>query len=183
MTNIFENIADFVKTTVDKEPKPPLHIGEAYGCWLYIAALHEEIPALEIGLNTTFDKDLTELLQESKKLGESQLKQLEKYMIDEGVPLGNTSEHKPKADSNSIPPGTKMTDFEIANFISIKIASNIVLASTNMSQSTRSDMGVLWLKFLGEKAQFGFKVKTVMRKRGWLITPPSYSPNGVSRKD
>jgi len=81
MTNILENITDFIKTTIDGEDKPPLHIGEAFGCWLYIATLHEEIPAMDIALNTTKDQDLIELVQESKKLGQSQLKQLEVFMV------------------------------------------------------------------------------------------------------
>ncbi len=183
MTNIFENITDFIKTTVDGEDKPPLHIGEAFGCWLYLSALHEEVPGLDIALNTTKDRDLIELIQESKKLGQSQLDKLEKFMINEGIPLGMSSEPKPKSDSASIPPGVKMTDYEIANFISAKIVSNTTLCATNMNQSIRSDMGLLWLSFLGEKAQFGFKLKTVMRKRGWIKNPPSYLPSGSDKNN
>lgn len=179
MTNIFENIVDYIKQTVDGEEKPPLHIGEAFGCWLYISTLHEELPALDIALNTTEDQDLIELIQESKKLANSQLQKLEKFMIDEGVPLGIASEMKPKTDPAAIPPGAKMTDYEIANFLSVKAVSNSTLCATNMNQSIRADMGYLWLKFFGEKAQYGFKLKETMRKRGWIKNPPSYLPNGV----
>jgi hypothetical protein len=183
VTNIFENITDFIKTTIDGEDKPPLHIGEAFGCWLYISTLHEEVPVLDIALNTTKDRDLIELIQECKKLGQSQLDKLEKFMIDEGIPVGIASESKPKANSSTVPPGAKMTDYEIANYISVKIVTNTALCVGNMNQSIRTDMGVLWLKFLGEKAQFGFKVKTVMRKRGWIKNPPSYLPSGAGNKN
>jgi len=183
VTNIFENMADFIKTTVDGEAKPPLHIGEAYGCWLYTSTLHEEIPTLDIALNTTRDKDLTELIQESKKLGQSQLKQLEEFMVNAGIPLGITSETKPKSNSGDIPPGVMMSDYEIANYLSIKITANTLMCTTNMNQAIRADMGGLWLKLFGEKAQFGFKVKTVMRKRGWVKIPPSYLPSGVTPKN
>ncbi|GAB3798315.1 DUF3231 family protein [Virgibacillus kimchii] len=183
MTNLFENIADIIKTTVDGEDKPPLHLGEAFACWLYLSTLHEEVPSLDIALNTTKDRDLIELIQEAKKLGQSQMDKLEKFMIDESIPLGMSSEVKPKTDPAAIPPGVKLTDYEMANYLSAKVVSNTTLCATNMNQSIRTDMGLLWLKFFGEKAQFGFKLKTTMRKRGWIKNPPSYLPNGVGENN
>lgn len=179
MQNIFETIFDYLKTTYDNEAKPRPHIGEAMGCWLYFTALSEEVPVLEASLNTTTDTELLSLINKSKKLGEHQMNTLKAFMIEEGIPLSPSAESKPKSDPNSVPLGTKMTDEEIANFISAKIATNIIMCSTNMSQSIRSDIGVMWARFHAEKMVFGFELKTAMRKRGWIKVPPYYYPPGA----
>jgi hypothetical protein len=180
MPNIFETVIDYIKTTsFDTDPKPRPHIGEAMGCWLYYTAIAEEIPALEASLNTTTDNELIRLLKESKKLAEHQKSILEKFMIDEGIPLAPVANSKPKSDHNSIPLGVKTTDDEIANFIAIKVTSNIVMCSTNISQSVRNDIGLMWARFHAEKMIFGFELRTAMRKRGWIKVPPYYYPPGA----
>ncbi len=179
MPNIFEAVFDYLKTTFDTEPKPRPHIGEAMGCWLYYTALAEEVPVLEASLNTTTDEELVNLLNKTKSLGEHQLNILKSFMINEGIPLPQSSESKPKSDPNSVPLGTKMTDEEIANFVSIKIASNIVMSSTNISQCIRNDIGLMWARFHTEKMVFGMELKTAMRKRGWIKVPPYYYPPGA----
>jgi hypothetical protein len=181
MANLLGNLVDYIRTTFDNEPKSPPNIGEAYGCWIYYSALAEEIPAIEVGLNTTTDDELIQLLNEGMSLGNSQLKQLKAFMINEGIPLSRSSENKPKSDPNSIPLGVKTTDYEIANFLSIKVATNIIMCGNNISQSIRSDIGLMWMEFLVEKAQYGFKLKTAMRKRGWVKVPPFYYPPGIQK--
>ncbi|MFJ5763143.1 DUF3231 family protein [Neobacillus sp. NPDC093182] len=180
MPNIFEAIIDYIRTTsIDTDPKPRPHIGEAMGCWLYYTAIADEIPALETALNTTTDNELISLVKESKKLANHQKGILEKFMIDEGIPLSPISQSKPKSEPNSVPLGVKVTDDEIANFIAIKVASNIVLCSTNMTQSVRNDIGLMWARFHAEKMIYGMELKTAMRKRGWIKVPPYYYPPGA----
>ncbi|WP_066259326.1 DUF3231 family protein [Neobacillus drentensis] len=179
MQNIFETAFDYLKTTFDTEPKARPHIGEAMGCWLYFTALAEEVPVLEASLNTTTDDELINLLNKSKNLGEHQMNLLKGFMINEGIPLSQASESKPKSDPNSVPLGAKMTDEEIANFISVKIATNIVMCATNISQSIRSDIGLMWARFQVEKMIFGLELKTAMRKRGWIKVPPYYYTPGA----
>jgi hypothetical protein len=182
MQNIFEAVFDYLKTTYDNEPKPRPHIGEAMGCWLYYTALAEEVPVIEASLNTTTDAELINFLNKSKKLGEHQKNILKGFMINEGIPLSQTSESKPKSDPNSVPLGTKMTDEEIANFLSAKIATNIVMCATNTSQSIRNDIGLMWARFQGEKMVLGMELKIAMRKRGWIKAPPYYYPPGAPSK-
>lgn len=179
MPNIFEAIIDYMKTTFDNEPKSRPHIGEVMGCWLYYTAIAEEIPALEASLNTTVDDELINLLKKSKKLAEHQMNILKAFMIEEGIPLPPVSEPKPKSDPNSVPLGVKVTDNEIANFISAKVATNIIMCSTNMSQCIRNDIGLMWARFHSEKMVFGMELKTAMRKRGWIKVPPYYYPPGA----
>jgi hypothetical protein len=180
LPNIFEAVIDYIRTTsIDNDPKPRPHIGEAMGCWLYYTAIAEEIPALEASLNTTTDTELLSLIKESKKLALHQLGTLEKFMIDEGIPLSQVAQSKPRSDPNSVPLGVKVTDDEIANFIGAKVASNIMMCSTNMTQSIRNDIGLMWARFHAEKMIFGMELKTAMRKRGWIKVPPYYYPPGA----
>lgn len=179
LPNKMEALFDYVRTRFDAEPKSPLHIGEAMGCWLYHAAIAEEIPVLEMAINTTTDNVLLALLDETKKLANHQKEILEQFMLKEGISLSDTSQAKPEADPNAIPLGAKSTDKEIANLISVKITSNIVMCATNISQSIRSDVGLMWLRFHTEKAVLGMDVKTKMREHGWIKMPPPYNPPGT----
>lgn len=100
-------------------------------------------------------------------------------MLKEGIPLANTSEPKPISDAHAIPLGAKSTDLEIANLFAAKITSNIVMCSTNISQSIRNDIGVMWVRFHTEKCIYGMELKTKIRKHGWLKVPPYYYPPGA----
>ncbi|WP_110113038.1 DUF3231 family protein [Bacillus sp. CGMCC 1.16541] len=179
MPKKIEAVFEYLKTRFDSEPKPRLHIGEAMGCWLYYTALAEEVPVIEAALNSTTDNVLIELLKESQKLADHQMATLKELMLEEGVSLPETSEHKPKSDPSAVPLGVKATDVEIANLISAKVAANIMMCATNISQSVRNDIGLMWMRFHSEKALFGMDVKTKMRAHGWLKMPPYYYPPGA----
>lgn len=183
MANFLEALVDHFKSTMDDEPKTPLHIGEAMGCWLYYTALAEEIPALEICLNTTTDDELMLITKEGKDLGEAQLNRLETFMLEEGIPLPQTDSRKPKSDPNMIPTGAKSSDVQIANLLSAKVATNIVMCATNMSQCIRNDLEMIWMELQSEKMLYGSKLKTIMRKRGWIRVPPYFTPPGMPEKD
>lgn len=179
MAHKIEVFMAYFKTRFDSEPKPRLHIGEAMGCWTYHTAIAEEIPVLEIAKNSTFDNILLELIKEAKEIASEQRNILEDFMLKEGSPLANTSEPKPNSDAHAIPLGAKSTDLEIANLLAAKITSNIVMCLTNISQSIRNDIGVMWVRFHTEKCIYGMELKTKMRKHGWLKVPPYYYPPGA----
>jgi hypothetical protein len=179
MTSVFEAIIDVMKTFIDDEPKPPLHIGEAMTCWTYLTMLEEEIANVQIGLNTTTDNELLDALHGSMELARAQSKELRDLMIQEGVTLPPVSEIKPKSEPNSVPMGVKLTDDEIANALSIKVVANYMMCATGAVQSVRNDVGMMFVKFQAEKLKFGASLKTLMRKRGWIKIPPYYVPNGL----
>lgn len=179
MAHKIEALLDYIKTRFDSEPKPLLHIGEAMGCWTYHAAIADEIPVLEMALNTTTDNVLIKLIHEAKELATEQRKTLEAFMIKEGVPLSNSAESKPKSDPNAVPLGAKSTDLEIANLLAAKVTSNIIMCSTNITQSVRNDVGLMWIRFHTEKSIYGMELKTRMREHGWIKMPPSFYPPGA----
>jgi hypothetical protein len=109
-----------------------------------------------------------------------QLKELKEFLINEGVPLPPAAVQKPKCESNEIPPGVKETDQEIANQLSIKIASATVACAGNAASAIRNDVSLMFTKFLSQKLTYGANLKTLMRKRGWILISPSYVPLGLS---
>lgn len=87
LTSVFEAVKDVMKTLIDDEPKPPLHVGEVMSCWTYLTMLEEEKANVQIGLNTTTDSELLESLNASMELAHAQAKELRDFMLSEGVTL------------------------------------------------------------------------------------------------
>ncbi|WP_430789782.1 DUF3231 family protein [Virgibacillus flavescens] len=182
MVNPFEAVWNTLKTLVDDEPKAPLHVGEVMSCWTYLTVLTQAITYEEIGLNTTTDKEVRELLVDAKKLCESQVKRMNDFLLNEGVPIPSSGDTKPSSEPNEIPLGAKLTDDEIANGISLKTATVAVECAVGNSQSIRSDLGLLWTGFNAELIAFGATTKVLLRKRGWLKIPPYYYPPGMPKE-
>lgn len=178
MPNVLEAAVDVMKSLIDDD-KQPIHIGEAMLCWTYIAAIGEFNNYVKIGLNTTEDEELKEALHDAIKLCGSQRDRLQKFMVKEGIQLPEMAQLKPDADSNSIPSGVKLTDDEIANALSIKVASAILECATGIAQAIRTDVGLMWAEFQQEQMIYGAPLKQLLKKRGWLKQPPFYLPPGT----
>ncbi|MFD2043427.1 DUF3231 family protein [Ornithinibacillus salinisoli] len=180
MPNPFEAVWNILKTSIDNinEPKSPLHVIEVGDCWKYLSIVEEFIRYEEIGLNTTTDDEVTELLNDVIKTCESQVKRLSQFMKQEGIPLPEVSSAKPKSNSKEIPLGVKLTDDEIANGLSFKLLNCMQTCSKGQIDAIRNDVAILWLEFFSEWVTLGTTLKTLMRKRGWLKVPPYYYPPG-----
>ncbi len=182
MNDIIDAIKDvFLNDSAGKD-KPALHIGEVMALWTYHTALDEFNRFVEVGLNTTKDKELINLLKSSFDECHKQNIELEELLREEGVPIPPTAESKPKSDPTDIPQGVKLTDSEIANGISVKNIAAINLCSVSITQTLRVDVGAMWLKFFLDKVKSTTKLRTVMGKRGWLKVPPPYNPSGIPKK-
>lgn len=181
MPNVFESLFHSFKTTVDNEPKPPLHTGEVSTLWVYYTAIKEFIRYEEIGLNTSEDHELKEMLTDALKMCESQAKRLETFLIKEGVPLPSLPAQKPKTEINAIPLGVKLNDDELANGVSMKLVIALTNSAAGQAQAVRTDVGALWLEFYLEMVSFGSTLKVLMRKRGWIRIPPYFIPPGIPK--
>lgn len=177
MTNPIKALTDFVRTLTD-DYKPPLHIGEAMACWTYVAMMDESSIYLQAALNTTQDHDLLASLQDSLNQCQNQTMKLKQFMKEQGIPLPPVSSQKPKSDPSSIPLGVKLTDDEIANGVSAKTISAMLTCASGAAQSIRSDVGMIWIEFLGEKMMYGMTLKKLMIEKGWLKVPPPFTPPG-----
>lgn len=178
MTRLLESIASVVKAFTDEEPKPPLHVGEVMTLWTMLTIFQEAHAGYVIGLNTTTDPELKHALTNAIQASKTDIRLLSEFLLREGVPLPPASEPKPESNPDAVPLGVKLTDHEIANAISANIAACISLCGTGIAQSVRTDVGLIYLQIQVQLMKYGAPLREMMKKRGWLITPPHYYPPG-----
>lgn len=174
---MFKNAVDIIESLTDNQ-KNQLHIGEAMSCWTYYSFVSSAVINVEVGLNTTNDSKLRKFLQDSYKVMKSHKKELTEFMLQEGIPLSETPEDKPQSDPAAVPLGAKFTDNELSNIININfvIAANMCALST--TESLRTDVAMMFLKFQTDKLSLGLKARELMLEKGWLKIPPKYNPPG-----
>jgi hypothetical protein len=139
--------------------KPPLHIGEAYNLWYYLAGTTQSLRNSEVGYNTARDSDLRDRLQD--------------LMRDVHHPIiSETTDDKPQADFKNIPDGARLTDEEIATTIIFNELMGTQIAVRGLTEAVRADVGAMFSKYLVMKATWGITMKNLMQKKGWLLIPP-----------
>ncbi|WP_047152782.1 DUF3231 family protein [Aneurinibacillus tyrosinisolvens] len=183
MTSIVEAVTTVVNSLIDEEPKPPLHVGEVMNCWILLAIFQEAHTMYISGLNTTTDSELRHALEKAEIGSRQDTDRLKKFMTEEGVPLPPAPEDKPKSNPDAVPLGVKLTNDELANAVSAKIASVITICGSAMAQSVRNDIGILFFQFQVHLMKYGAVFKSLMRERGWLKVPPYYYPPGRPREN
>ncbi|MGP4071106.1 DUF3231 family protein [Piscibacillus sp. B03] len=170
-----------LKSLTDGE-KDDIHVGEVMACWTYLAFVESIISYEEISLNMTKNKEVINFVNEALKVANSHKQELRNFMIEEGIPLPKAPEHKPNSEPEAVPEGAKLTDDEIMNTLSINFVYAGNMCGGAASQSVRTDVGIMFLKFQIDKFSLGMKAKSLMRKRGWLKIPPYYHPPGAPSK-
>ncbi|GLB59584.1 DUF3231 family protein [Cytobacillus sp. NCCP-133] len=182
MKNPFEAIAETIKNFADNEPKPPLHVGEVMDLWTLYTAFHEAHSLYYIALNMTTDTELLHTIRKAIEGSQADTQMIEDFLLKEGVPLPLTNAEKPLSDPDSVPEGVKLTDDEIANLISVKVAASIVFCAQAMIKTVRMDVGMLFFSIQVHLMEFASPLKNLMKQRGWLRIPPSYNPHGIPEK-
>ncbi|MGY4691666.1 DUF3231 family protein [Salibacterium sp. K-3] len=178
MLKTLEAIASLIHDYTDKEPKPPLHVGEVMDLWTAYTAFHEAQVLYQVGLNSTTDPELQHALQKALKSSKADTKKLETFLLQEGVPLPAVSSPKPISETEAIPKGVQFTNEEIASMVSVKIATSTSFCAEALSKATRSDVAMIFLNLQIHLMQFAQPFRNVMEYRGWLHTPPAYTPPG-----
>ncbi|WP_453989767.1 DUF3231 family protein [Bacillus nitroreducens] len=179
MTNPIESVLAMLKEFIDEEPKPPLHVGEVMELWTAYTAFNEAHVLYQVGLNSTTDKDLRDALQSAYDSSQADTKKIEKFLLDEGVPLPPVSSPKPTSEPDFVPEGVKLTESEIANLVSVKVATSITFCAQALSQTIRTDVGMLFLEIQMNLIKYAAPLKRLMKQRGWLMIPPKYIPPGA----
>jgi hypothetical protein len=179
MTNLFESIKVFLFPHDNYDKKYPLHVGEVTNLWILLTMLEEGLTLYQTSLNTTMDDELIRTLQNGEENTKIAIQKLTEFMKNEGIPLTQPPQERPKSDPNSIPIGAKYTDEEIANLVSVKLAAEITLIGQALAMSVRSDASAMLLETLYEMLKYGSVLKNMMQKRGWLKVPPYYYPPGA----
>ncbi len=70
-----------------------------------------------------------------------------------GVALPPAPPERPVASIETIPPGARINDAEIAAKVSMDLAAGLVACSQAMGQSLREDVGMMFGQFHMKKAQ------------------------------
>lgn len=179
MTNIIEAVSSIFSTFLDDDPKPLINVGEVTDLWKYLVFIEDLIIVEQIGKNMSTDTELLELLHEAISICKAQSDRIKKVMHTEGIALPSLPEDKPHSKPDAVPNGAKLTDEEIATILAAKLLLASRESSRSMTEAIRTDLGAMWGNFLFEQAKFGAKLKTTMRKRGWLKVPPAYNSPGV----
>ncbi|MDP4551041.1 DUF3231 family protein [Alkalihalobacillus macyae] len=179
MKKIYSSMLGILQSYKDDTPKPPLHVGEVMSCWTAYAIFREAQIFYKMALNTTEDKPLKNITQEIFDGSITDWNKLRDFLIKEGVQLPPTSQAKPDSKPSDIPLGVKLTDDEIANGIALKLAAVNMLCASSISQSTRTDVALMFLKVQTNILMFSAELKTLMEKKSWLKTPPYYLPPGA----
>lgn len=182
MTRAIEAITSILKTFIDEEPKPALHVGEVMSIWTALTAFHEAKALYQVGLNTTLDADLKHALQNALEGSNEDVNILVNIMKQEGIPIPDTRGEKTVSNPRDVPEGVKLSDEELANLISVKVATAITFCAQAMSQSIRSDIGLIFFQIQVQLMKYAAPLKNLMKKRGWLKEPPSYHPPGAPLK-
>lgn len=179
MTSAIEAIAAIIKNFTDEEPKFPLHVGEVMDLWTAFTAFKEAHTLYQIALNTTTDTDLKPVLEEALEGSLADTKRIEEMLIKEGVPLPLIYPNKPASEPSAVPEGVRLTDDEIANLISVKVAASVTFCAQAMSKTVRTDVGLLFFSIQVNLMKFAAPLKNLMKTRGWLRVPPPYNPPGA----
>ncbi|APH05703.1 DUF3231 family protein [Bacillus weihaiensis] len=178
MTSAFEAITAVFKTYIDNEPKPPLHVGEVMDLWTAYTAFQEAQSLYQVGLNTTTNSDLVHILQKALEGSSSDTKNIETLLKNEGIPLPRANPSKPTTKPQAVPEGVKLTDDEISNLVSVKIATAITFCAQAGSKSIRTDVGMLFFSMQLGLIKFALPLKNVMKEHGWLRVPPAFQSAG-----
>ena len=182
MPDLLQALKNVVQSFIKDENKTPLHIGEAMGCWIFLALAGETQVQTEAGINSTTDPELRKAFHEAVKMFKSQKERIIAFMQSEGVPIPPLSESKPQSNPSDVPLGVKLTDDELANSLNIKMVILITYCANAIIQSARNDVTLIWIEYLQEYMTFGATLKELVKRRGWLKVPPYYYAPGAPIK-
>lgn len=172
--NLFEVMKDSFAPYLDGE-KPPLHIGEAFNIWTFLAASQETVRTEMVFYNVASDPELRAKLKELRDdVHLSAIQDLQKLLLDAGVPLPKETEMIPDLGPCEASFGTKPTDAQIANLVVFNLNQGITYAAEYLTNTIRADVGYVFMKIMTKKVMFGATFKPLMIKNGWIKVPPEY---------
>ncbi|WP_100487774.1 DUF3231 family protein [Sporolactobacillus pectinivorans] len=152
-------------------------MGEAMACWMYQTQLDGVLGYCEIALNATKDKDVINIINESKRLGLIHKKKLDEFMKAESISPSDGYVQKPAINVDDVPNGVKQTEKDIVNTIQINLVTAFGLNASALSQCLRTDLQIIFFKIMTDVMIFGQSINILSEKRGWLRFPPTYHPN------
>ncbi|XID94587.1 DUF3231 family protein [Paenibacillaceae bacterium WGS1546] len=150
----------------------PMHYGEIFSVWGSSAAAKGAVSCYQLYLNHAGDQDLKELINDYIDQAKSEIKELDRLLIDNGITPAPKLAEKPSVKQEDIPAGARFADQEIAAALSVDVAGGLVACSAAMSKCIREDVAALYAKYHAEKAVLAGRILRLQKEKGWLIPPP-----------
>ena len=150
----------------------PLHEGEVFGVWSYIASNNGLISLYQAFINHVGDRDLGSMLEDAVKAMKDENQEASELLKANGIAIPPALPDRPIATADEIPVGARITDPEISAILSANAAQGLVGCSMIIGQAIREDIGMMFGKFHSNKAQFGAKLLRMNKEKAWLIPPP-----------
>lgn len=150
----------------------PLHYGEVFAIWTNLAGGYGMIAGYQTFYNHAGDDDLKKILEEYIQTAREEVSKLEQILKANGVALPPAPPERPEASFEHIPPGARFNDPEISAALAMDTAASLVSCSQAMGTSTREDVAMMYGQFHLAKAQLGYKLLRLSKKKGWLVPPP-----------
>lgn len=150
----------------------PMHYGEVFGVWSYLATTKGLLVAYQTFINHTGDKDLKNFLEDLTQGMKQEIQQIESLLKVNGIAPPPTAPERPIASLESIPVGARFNDPEIAAGVSMNLAAGLVACSQIIGQCIREDIGMMFGQIHNTKAQFGNRLLRINKEKGWLVPPP-----------
>ena len=164
---------------MDGNPKnEPMHYGEVIGSWAFVGANNGLISGYEAFVNHAGDHELIKLLEEAIHMMQSENKEIEKVLKNNGIVPPPPLPGRPKANAEEIPAGARFMDPEISAAVSINVGQGLVSCSEVMGQCLREDIAMMFGKYHMERALFGAKLLRLNKEKGWVIPPPLQMKKG-----
>lgn len=173
--NIFEIITDAFKSYT-QSANTSLHVGEVMNLWTFLTATENFINSEEISGNKVEDKELKQKIDDLiENLHKPIIKELKGILLNAGVELPQPPVEKPLLHLE-VPPGGRMTDEEVANFVVFNVVWAIKFCARGLTESVRADVGQLFAKAIIQKTAYSLTLKQLMADKGWLKIPPLHKP-------
>lgn len=158
---------------LDGNPKnEPLHYGEIMNLWTVSITGKGMISSLEAHRNHAGDKDLIKLLGEMLDQMRQEVEECDKVLTDNGIAPAPSLPARPQVELEDIPIGARFSDYEIGAMAAISNSAGLTACSAAMGSSIREDIGAMFAKYHGQKAQLGVKILRLNKEKGWLVPPP-----------
>ncbi|WP_018922088.1 DUF3231 family protein [Salsuginibacillus kocurii] len=156
--------------------KQPLHYGEVFDLWTFLAGLKGKIAANQTMMNHCGDTDLHHFLSGLVEQDRKEAKDIEEILKANGVVLPPAPPERAEARMEDIPAGARITDPEISAALSRDIGLGLVACSQAMAKTLREDIAMMFGQIHVNKAQKGAELLRMNKEKGWVVTPPMQAP-------
>lgn len=156
-----------------KTKEEPMHYGEVFALWQHSIKGKATVNGFKGFRPHTEDKDLKKLLDEFIEQMENETAEVDKLLLENGVtPAPNALPERPQVEHYDIPPGVRCTDTLITAIMGLSFTRGLNECCQAMCIAVREDVGVMFLKYLTQKALLGNKLMKLTKKKGWVVSPP-----------